>query len=94
VSNCGICGSQVPDGAIMCFRCAAIDWESEYRKRAQWNEDNGYWTSSRGGCDIHCGKCVHRKDGRCEIIPSLVNRVDLFSGCRLKEVTDEVAAGT
>jgi hypothetical protein len=28
---------------------------------------------------------VHRKDGRCEIITSLINRVDLFSGCRLKK---------
>jgi hypothetical protein len=65
------------------------NWENEARKRQKWNEDNGYWPSYLGGLDIHCGKCVHRKDGRCEIISSLNNRVDLFSGCRLKEAVDE-----
>jgi hypothetical protein len=65
-------------------RSEAIDWENEARKRKLWNETNGYWPSYLGGLDIHCGKCAHRKNGRCEVIPCLVNRVDLFSGCRLK----------
>jgi hypothetical protein len=81
-------------GYLPAFRKdGSVYWEEEERKREQWNEDNGYWYSYRGGFDIHCGKCIHRKDGRCEIIPSLCNRVDLFSGCKLKEVVDESGAG-
>ncbi|MDR1201979.1 MAG: hypothetical protein LBL58_10180 [Tannerellaceae bacterium] len=62
-----------------------VDWEKESRKRSQWEKDNGYWYSCQGGLEPGCGNCIHWKDWHCEIIPCLVNRVDLFSGCRLKE---------
>jgi hypothetical protein len=63
-----------------------VDWENESGKRMQWGKESGYWPSHRGGFSLGCGVCVHRdhEERRCKIIPCLVNRVDLFSGCKLK----------
>jgi hypothetical protein len=62
-----------------------INWDKETRKREQWDNHSGYWPSYRGGLEATCKKCTHWKGWHCELIPSLVNQVDLFSGCKLKE---------
>lgn len=63
----------------------AIDWEAESRKRQQWDEENGYRQSHQsllGGCRS-CNN-LNRKERCCPLITSRINRVDLFSSCRLK----------
>ena len=68
----------------------AIDWEAESRKRQQWDEENGYWQSYQsllGGCR----SCNNRKERCCPLITSRINRVDLFSGCSLKNAGKEVS---
>jgi hypothetical protein len=61
-----------------------VDWEKESLKRMQWDKDNGYWQSHQS-LEGGCRKCVYFDNFHCKIIPCLVNRVALFSGCKVLE---------